>query len=91
MISPKQHRHHSAAMDAMSRALRRAARSQFSNEIEREQMPKRFNRPPFISYDGKADPIEYVSHYIHMMSLYSQNDALLCKVFRSSPGPMALR
>lgn len=28
------HKHHDAAMDAMSRALRRAARSPFSDEIE---------------------------------------------------------
>ena len=91
MISPKQRRHHSAAMDEMSRALHRVAWSPFSNEIEREQMPKRFNRPPFISYDGKVNPVEHVSHYIQMMSLYSQNDALMCKVFPSSLEPTALR
>ena len=78
-------------MDAMSRALHRAAWSPFSNEIEREQMSKRFNKPPFISYDGKVNPVEHVSHYIQMMSLYSQNDALMCKVFPSSLEPTALR
>ncbi|XP_030958778.1 uncharacterized protein LOC115980691 [Quercus lobata] len=54
-------------------------------------MPSRFSRPSFISYDGKADPIEHISHYIQMMSLYNQNDALMCKVFPSSLGPIALR
>ena len=78
-------------MDAMSRALRRAARSPFSDEIERAQMLRRFNKPPFISYDGKTDPVEHVSHYIQMMSLYNQNDALMCKVFPSSLEPTALR
>nr|XP_023901371.1 pre-mRNA-splicing factor 38B-like [Quercus suber] len=34
-----------AAMDAMSRALRRAARSPFSADIERAPMPDRFTRP----------------------------------------------
>ena len=61
------------------------------SQIELAQIPRYFNRPPFISYDGKADPVEHVSHYIHMMSLYSQNDALTCKVFPSSLGPTALR
>ena len=54
------------------------------------QIPRRFTRPPFILYDGKVDPVEHVNHYIHMMSLYSQNDAQMCKVFLSSLGPTAL-
>ena len=51
-------------MDAMSRALRRAARSPFSDDIERAQMSRQFNKPLFISYDGKANPVEHISHYI---------------------------
>jgi len=54
-------------------------------------MPSRFTRPPFISYDGKTSLVEHVSHYIQMISLYNQNDALMCKVFPSSLGPTALR
>ena len=78
-------------MNAMSRALRRAARSPFSKEIERAPILSRFTRPPFNSYDGKTNPVEHVSHYIQMMSLYSHNDALMCKVFPLSLGPTALR
>ncbi|XP_030924954.1 uncharacterized protein LOC115951986 [Quercus lobata] len=78
-------------MDAMSRALRRAAWSPFSDETERAPMPSRFTRPPFNSYDGKTDPVERVSHYIHMMSLHAHNNALMCKVFPSSLGSTALR
>ena len=78
-------------MDAMSRALRKVARSPFSNEIERAKMPDRFARPPFNCYDGKIDPVEYISNYIQMMSLHTPNDALMCKVFPSSLGPTALR
>ena len=70
-----------AALDAMSRALQMAARSPFSDEIEWAPMPSRFTRPPFNSYDGKTDSVENVSHYIHMISLYAHNDALMCKVF----------
>nr|XP_023910737.1 uncharacterized protein LOC112022380 [Quercus suber] len=68
-------------MDAMSHALRRAARLPFSTDIERALMPDRFTRPPFNSYDGKMNPIEHVNHYIQMMSLHSCNDALMCKGF----------
>ena len=78
-------------MDAMSLALCRAAQSSFSRDIEREPMPSRFTRPPFNSYDGKTDLVEHVSLYIQMMSLHSQNDALMSKVFLSSLGPTTLR
>ncbi|XP_023919358.1 uncharacterized protein LOC112030914 [Quercus suber] len=78
-------------MDAMSRALHGAAWSPFSGDIERAQMPSRFARLPFNIYDGKTDPIEHISHYIHMMSLHSYNDVLMCKVFPSSLDSIALR
>ena len=78
-------------MDAMSYALRRAARLSFLDDIERAPMPSRFTWPPFNSYNGKIDSVEHVSHYIHMMSLHTHNDALMCKVFPSSLGPTALR
>ena len=78
-------------MDAMSHALRQATQSPFSKDIERAPMPSRFTQSLFNSYDGKTDPVEYVSHYIQMMSLHTYNDALMCKVFPSSLAPIALR
>ena len=47
-------------------------------------MLRRFSRPPFLSYDGKANLVEHVSHYIQMMSLYSQNNVLMCTVFSTA-------
>ncbi|XP_023895031.2 uncharacterized protein LOC112006941 [Quercus suber] len=89
--SPEERRPRNAAMDMMSRALRKAARSPFSAGIEQAPMPDRFVRPPFNSYDGKTDPVEHISHYIQMMFLHTHNDALMCKGFPSSLGPTALR
>ena len=89
--SLEERRPRNAAMDAMSRALRRAARSPFSNNIDRAPMPSRFTRPPFNSYDGKMDLVEHISHYIQMMSLHTHNDALMYKVFPSNLGSTALR
>ena len=77
-------------MDVMSHALRNATQSPFLDDIEWGPMPSRFTRSPFNSYDGKMDSIEYVNHYIHMMYLYTRNDALMSKVFLSSLGPTAL-
>ena len=90
-ISLEERRPRNAVMDAMSRALRRATRSPFSRDIEWAPMPSRFTWLPFNSYDGKIDPVEHVSHYIQMMSLHTHNDALMCKVFPLSLGPIALR
>ena len=78
-------------MDAISHALRKVARSPFSNEIERAEMPDKFTCPPFNCYDEKTNPVKHISHYIQMMSLHTHNDALMCKVFPSSLGPTALR
>ena len=78
-------------MDAMSCALRKAAQSPFLDNIERAQLPSRFTRPPFNSYNVKTDSVEHVSHYIQMMSLHTHNDALRCKVFPSSLRSIALR
>ncbi|XP_075655030.1 uncharacterized protein LOC142625225 [Castanea sativa] len=47
-------------MDAMSRALRQAARSPFSRDIEGVPMPSKFTRPPFNSYTGKTDSVEHL-------------------------------
>ena len=51
----------------------------------------RVKRTLFNSYIGKTDLVEHGSHYIQMMSLHTQNDALMCKVFPSSLEPTALR
>ena len=90
-ISTEERRPRNVVTDAMSCALRGAARSRFSRDIERAPMPSKFTRPPFNSYDGKTNPVKHVSHYIQMMSLDTHNNALMCKVFPSSLGPTALR
>ena len=90
-ISPERQRPQNAAMDAMSCALHRAAWSPFSSDIELAPMSSRFTRPPFNSYDRKTDPVEFVSHYIQMMSLHIHNDTLMCKVFPLSLRLTALR
>ena len=71
--------------------LCKAARSLYSGDIEWALMPRRFTQPLFNSYNGKMDPVEHVSQYIQTMSLHTHNDSLMCKVFPSSLGPMALR
>ena len=42
-------------------------------------------------YNGRMDPIEHVSQFKQKMTVHSQDEALLCKVFPSSLGPMPMR
>ena len=42
-------------------------------------------------YNGRTDPVEHVSQFKQKMAVHSQDEALLCRVFPSSLGPMLMR
>ena len=42
-------------------------------------------------YNGRTDPVEHVSHFNQRMAVHSKNKALMCKVFPSNLGPVAMR
>ena len=44
-----------------------------------------------MCYDNKTDLVEHVSHFTQLMTLYSKNDGILCKVFPSSLGLTVMR
>ena len=67
--------------DAMSKALNQISTSPFSRRIERGRLPRQFTHPP----------VEHVSHFNQRMVVHSKNEALMCKVFSSSLGPVAMR
>ena len=75
----------------MNRALRQISKSPFTRRIDRANLPRRFTQPTFNIYNGRTDPIEHVSHFNHRMVVHSRNEALLCRVFPSSLGPVAIR
>ena len=77
--------------DAMSRALDQLSKSPFTRHIERVALPQRFQQLAFTLYNGNIDPVEHVSQFNQRMAIYSKNKALMCKVFPSSLGPMAIR
>ena len=75
----------------MKKALDQVSRSPFTNRIEGAELHRRFNQPVFAIYNGRADPVEHVSQFNQKMVIYSQNEALMCKIFPSSLGSMAMR
>ncbi|XP_065635354.1 uncharacterized protein LOC136070026 [Quercus suber] len=77
--------------DAMSRALDQLSKSPFTSCIDEVELPRRFQQPTFTVYNGKTDPVENVSQFNQRMAVHSKNEALMCKVFPSSLGPVAMR
>ena len=45
----------------------------------------------FTIYNSRTDPVEHVSHFNQRMAVHSKDEALMCKVFSSSLGPVAMR
>ena len=73
------------------KALHQISHSPFSKEIERARLPVKFPPPNYVMYDGRTDPIGHISHFRQSMALHLRNDALMCRMFPSSLGPMSLR
>ena len=75
----------------MNEALNQVAKSPFTRRIEGASLPQRFNQPTFFLYNGWTDLVEHVSHFNQKMAVHSKDEALMCKIFSSSLGPMAMR
>ena len=75
----------------MNEALSQVAKSPFTRNIEGASLPRRFHQPTFALYNGQTDPVEHFSHFSQKMVIHSRDEALICKIFPSSLGPMAMR
>ncbi|XP_050242027.1 uncharacterized protein LOC126690982 [Quercus robur] len=74
----------------MSKALSQISRSPFMRWNEGRRLPPWFTQPTFTMYNGRTDPVEHVNHFNQRMVVHSKNEALMCRVFPSSFGPMAM-
>ena len=77
--------------DAMSKALNQISRSPFTCRIEGAELPRRFYQPTFTNYNGRTNLVEHVSQFHQRMPVHSKDEALMCKVFPSSLGLVAMR
>ena len=55
--------HWSLGNDAMSKARCQISKSPFVRRIERAKLPRWFTQPTFTFYNGRTNPVEYVSHF----------------------------
>ena len=83
--------HKGLGNNAMNEALSQVAKSPFTQNIEGASLPLRFHQPIFALYNGRTDPMEHVSHFSQKMAVHSRDEALMCKIFSSSLGPIAIR
>ena len=83
--------HKGLGNNAMNKALSQVAKSHFMRNIEDASIPRRFHQPTFTLYNGWTDPVEHVSHFSQKMAVHSRDEALMCKIFSSSLGLMAMR
>ena len=77
--------------DAMSKTLDQISKSPFTHKIEGAKLPRQFHQPIFTMYNGRTNPIEHVSQFNQRMTVHSKNEVLMCKVFPSSLGLVAMR
>ena len=83
--------HKGVGTDVMKKALSQISKSHFTRGIEKAKLPRRFHQPTFAMYNGRTDSMEHVSQFKQKMAVHSQDKALMCRVFPSSLGPMAMR
>ena len=77
--------------DVMKKALSQISKSPFTRGIEKAKLPRWFHQPMFATYNGRTDPVEHISQFKKKMAIHSQDEALMCKIFPSSLGPMVMR
>ena len=77
--------------DVMKKVLSQISKSPFTRGIEKAKLLRRFHQPTFAMYNGRTDPVEHVSQFKQKMVVHSQDEALMCRVFSSSLGPMSMR
>ena len=75
----------------MNETLSQVAKIPFTRNIEGASLPRRFHQPTFALYNGRTDLVEHVSHFSQKMVIHSRDETLMCKIFPSSLGSMAMR
>ena len=74
----------------VKKTLERITQSPFSPEILMTPSPKKFHQPSFEGYTGAGDPGVHLMQYQQKMTLWSDNEAFLCKLFPASLKGQAL-
>nr|KYP31978.1 hypothetical protein KK1_047453 [Cajanus cajan] len=63
---------------------RRQGRTPFTPDIVGARLPDNWKNLTLEKYDGTADPEEHLDAFVTQVGLYTDDDAILCKVFPTS-------
>ena len=77
--------------DVMNKALSQVSKSPFTRRIEGAKLLRHFHQPTFLPYNGQSNPREHMSQFNQRMAVHLKDEALLCKIFPSSLGPVVMR
>ena len=77
--------------DVKNKVLSQVSKSLFTRRIEGDKLSWHFHQPTFLLYNGQPDPLEHASQFNQRMAVHSKDETLLCKIFPSSLGPVAMR
>ena len=77
--------------NVMSKAQDQISRSPFTRKIEGARLPRWFHQLTFTLYNGRTNPVEHVTQFNQRITVHSKNETLMCKVFPSSLGLVAMR
>ena len=75
----------------MKKVLSQISKLPFTRGLEKVKLPRGFHQPTFAIFNGRTDPVEHVSQFKQKMTVHSQDEALMCRVFPSSLGSMLMR
>ncbi|XP_058189214.1 uncharacterized protein LOC131306806 [Rhododendron vialii] len=66
------------------------AASPFAKRLQDARLPSKVKHGAFILYETNADPVAHIQHYQQAMFMHVGDDAIMCKMFPSSLGKVAL-
>ncbi|XP_058219663.1 uncharacterized protein LOC131330182 [Rhododendron vialii] len=78
------------AREAAQKALSNITASPFARRLQEARLPSRVKHGTFILYETNADPMAHIQHYQQAMFMHDGDDAIMCKMFPSSLGKVAL-
>ena len=83
--------HKGTGNDVINQTLNKISKSPFTCRIEGAKLLRRFHQPTFTIYNSRTNLVEHLSQFNQRMAIHSKDEALMCKVFPSSLGPVAMR
>ncbi|XP_058198971.1 uncharacterized protein LOC131314395 isoform X1 [Rhododendron vialii] len=78
------------AREAARKALSNIAASPFAKRLQEARLLSRVKHGTFVLYETNTDPVAHIQHYQQAMFMHEGDDAILCKMFPSSLGKVAL-